>query len=468
MKSSNKKLMKAIITILASAMLVIAMLSMTSCKDNGGSGDGNQNDEGKVTYHTLNGKEIKPEVAYNLKNIEGATVFADFKPTCTEYGKGYYTCDCCDEIQFILINTVPHTYQTKLDTPPSCTEEGKNLKTCISCGHKEYETIEALGHKFIYEVTDCGDGMFAISGSCKCGSNKTNLAANAKEITKNPTCTEEGIAVYTLTDGSKIEISIPKLPHKLGDVDMDPNKAYDVTIDGITEFADAPASCKDESGKGYYNCSVCKEIQLINVIRDHKYSETSLDVTTEPTCTEEGLGKIYCSVCGAGKEQTVPAKGHSYEYKYNEAKKQLSGTCHCGDNLEMAVTSVEITKAATCTEFGTTVYHNASDGTSVSVDIPKTFHKLNGIFINPELAYSINIGEIKEFADQKATCESNGMGYYFCDACEKMQIITTKALEHDYKDATWTETEGGKTYDCEGFICDRCKDKVETSRKEKN
>ncbi len=74
-----------------------------------------------------------------------------------------------------------------------------------------------------------------------------------KEITKEPTCTEEGLATYTCECGDSYTESIPAKGH----------------------------------------------------------TEGSWETISEPTCTEDGKKQIKCTICGEVlKEESIPAKGH--------------------------------------------------------------------------------------------------------------------------------------------------------------
>ena len=80
----------------------------------------------------------------------------------------------------------------------------------------------------------------------------------AAEVTKEATCTENGLMTYTLEDGTVIQIETPSLG-------------------------------------------------------GHDYVVTE----TPATCTEDGAVTTTCTVCGETTVETIPASGHSYAYQYD-------------------------------------------------------------------------------------------------------------------------------------------------------
>ena len=142
------------------------------------------------------------------------------------------------------------------------------------------------------------------------------------KVTKEPSCTEEGVRTYSCSCGNSYTESISANGHSFGSYTYNNDATYDA--DG-TETA---------------VCSVCgvKDTRTASgtkLVHTHNYAPA---VTKEPTCTEEGVRTYTCS-CGNSYTEGIPAKGHSYgEYVYNND----------------ATTSADGTKTATCSVCGAT------------------------------------------------------------------------------------------------------------------
>ena len=93
-------------------------------------------------------------------------------------------------------------------------------------------------------------------------------------------------------------------------------------------------TCKDEGVKTF-TCSKCGKsyTEKIEKTADHDYKE---EVTTQATCTQSGLMTCTCSVCGDTYTKDIPKKDHSYAEVVVEATCTADGnrsfTCSvCGD-----------------------------------------------------------------------------------------------------------------------------------------
>ena len=144
----------------------------------------------------------------------------------------------------------------------------------------------------------------------------------------------------------------------------------------------------------------------------HKWNEGI--VTTEPSCTKEGIKTFECSICNKTKIQAINALGHNYSSDWT------------------------IDKKATCTESGSKSHHctRCDEKTGVTV-----ISKLSHDFDNGVITTS-------------PTCTKSGVKTYTCKDCKTTKIEVVKALGHDYsnewtidKKATCTES-GSKSHHC--------------------
>ena len=64
----------------------------------------------------------------------------------------------------------------------------------------------------------------------------------------------------------------------------------------------------------------------------HVHEWDAGEVTTEPTCTQDGV-KTYMCTCGATKTDIVPAKGHTYGDWTADGDENHKKICECGDEV---------------------------------------------------------------------------------------------------------------------------------------
>ena len=237
-----------------------------------------------------------------------------------------------------------HTYEARVTKEPTCTEEGIKTYAC-SCGEEYTEQIAALGHKEVtdpaVEPTETEDGKTEGSHCSVCGEvlkEQQIIPATGKPehehkyeatVTKEPTCTEEGIKTYTCSCGEEYTEKIAALGHK-----------------EVTDPAVEPTETEDGKTEGSH-CSVCKEVlkeqQIIPATgkpgeHEHKYEVT---VTKEPTCTEEGIKTYTCS-CGEKYTEKIAALGHKYVEKRIPATTISNGKVQrvcsvCAESSDIAV-----------------------------------------------------------------------------------------------------------------------------------
>ena len=143
------------------------------------------------------------------------------KPTCTEKGLIEYTCKYCGDTYTKQVPATGHNYgEWIVDKKPTEKADGHRYKQCANCGHRIEETIPKLNHdhkaklvkgkaatcteygtKDYYFCEGCGK-KFSDS-QCKHEVTDKDLVIKAtghdykSEMTKAPTCTEEGIITYT-------------------------------------------------------------------------------------------------------------------------------------------------------------------------------------------------------------------------------------------------------------------------------
>ena len=137
-------------------------------------------------------------------------------------------------------------------------------------------------------------------------------------------------------------------------------------------------------------------------------------ITTEPTCTKDGVKTYTCKDCKITKTEVLKALGHDYSKEWT------------------------IDKKATCLEEGSKSHHCTRCDSKIDVTvIPKTSHNYDEGVITTS-----------------PTCTKSGVKTFTCKDCKTTKTEVLKALGHDYskewtidKKATCLE-EGSKSHHC--------------------
>ena len=219
--------------------------------------------------------------------------------------------------------------------------------------------INALGHKY-GEVTytwNQTDNVYTCTASRVCENDsshgETETVEASREVTKAPTCEEEGEEVYTAVFTNEAfetqtqTVKTGALGHHFGDVSYEWTK----TDKGYT--CTASAVCDVDS----YTAT--------------ETVEAAAEVTKAPTCEEKGeetYTAVFTNPAFETQTQTVEigALGHLYgEASYKWTKTDKGYTCTAtricqNDNThvdkEAVAAAVEVAKAATCEEKGEETY----------------------------------------------------------------------------------------------------------------
>lgn len=287
-------------------------------------------------------------------------------------------------------------------------------------------------------------------------------------ITKEATCTEEGVKIYTCKNcGEKYEETIPPKGHDYETVQI------------------VNSTCK-EKGYKIKKCSHCEKV-IYDEYTDlvpHEYEEK---ITKEPTCTKVGVKTYTCKNCGEKYEEAIPPKGHDYaetitkESTCTEEGKK-SGICKvCGESYEVAVAAqghdYEIVKVVepTCKEKGYTIKKCSRCGNVIYDNYTDTIpHKYEEKIIKEPTCteYGTKICTCKMCGEnyeetlaakghdyeiikvEEPTCTQQGYTIKKCSTCQ-YEIVTdqTEIIPHDYGEGEITkeagcETEGIRTYTC--------------------
>lgn len=348
--------------------------------------------------------------------------------TCTEAGEKERACTVtgCTEKETQLVEALGHDYgEWETIAEATILDDGREERTCSRCGHVESREIPRIEH---------GENDHVYDGS--------------SEILEEPDCTHEGKRrTYCSVEGCTAykETVIAALGHTEGE--------WEVTKE---------AACT-EDGQREKRCTVCQEILETEIIKAEGHTFRDWTVIQEAAIGQEGLKSRTCSVCGATEEQSIPAVSH-------------------GENDHIFAGSKEVVKEPTCTESGIQRVYCSFVGCTAytETEIPAKGHVEEAWKVEKEPSCTEDGCRVKycsvcgqKIAEEtwEATghicgewevteepdCTKNGLKEQYCTVCgEKTGEEYIPALGHDYGD--WkTVTEAAIHKDGEEErTCSRC------------
>ncbi len=204
-----------------------------------------------------------------------------------------------------------HTFGDWITTKAATEEEtGSKERVCDVCKYIDTEVIAKLEHthKFAKDWTkDETNHWHASTCGHEVTEGKTAHTFGDWITTKEATCTEEGNKTRTC----------------------------EVCKKEVTEKIDAKGHNYSESRtkdvSGHWYACVCGEKKDFE---EHTYDIGK--IVQEATCTQEGKKTVYCTVCKYEKEETIPAKGHSYSGSWKKDDKNHWKECiWCKEKIDV-------------------------------------------------------------------------------------------------------------------------------------
>ena len=222
-----------------------------------------------------------------------------------------YLLQANDRIDFYYVNCPTEsgdhdwTENTAKRQEPTCTADGSAFYSCSTCGGTKTEKLPATGHQY-GEPAWTWIGYESASATFTCANDasheETVAAAVTSAVTKEPTCTEDGLRTYTasVTFGEK----------NYTDTKTEGIKATGEHVwDNGVVTTEPTCTAK---GVKTYTCTKCSatKTEELNAL-GYNY-ETK---RTEPTCEKDGKEEEVCSRCGNVRfSRVLPATGHSYRW----------------------------------------------------------------------------------------------------------------------------------------------------------
>ena len=341
-------------------------------------------------------------------------------PTCTEKGYILRSCKHCDFSERVSeTDALGHEFEEYIsDNNATCTEDGTETAKCTRCDETDTRTVSgsAKGH-------DYGEWIITSSAGCTedgeerrycaaCSNYESRALSPAGHVTKETrveaTCTEEGYIITQCTTCNEIlsETTIPAKGHTGGEATCTAKAVCEVCKKPYGEYGahktilydGAEATCTQPGCEPGLKCELCGLV-ISEPVQTEIKGHTIVSETTDPTCTEPGYTKEYCSVCGEeiNKEEREPALGHSYDGYISNG----NGSCTSPG-----------TETATCTRCGATDTREAA--------VPG--HKY------------------EQVEEKEATCTEEGYRKYVCSVCGYESEETLPRTEHDYTCVTIYES----------------------------
>ena len=390
----------------------------------------------EVVYCTVCGKELsRTIVKTEAKGHKWNPGTITTEPTCTEEGVKTFECTVCGKTKTEKVEALGHDWNEDftVDKEATCEETGLKSIHCKRCDIKKDETvIPAKGHvageKKIENATEStcenGGSYDEVIYCTVCGKelSRTTIKTEAKghkwdsgKITKEPTCTEEGVKTFECTVCGKTKTE------KVEALGHDWNNDFTV---------DKEATC-EETGLKSIHCKRCdiKKDETVIPAKGHVAGEKKIENATESTCENGGSYDevIYCTVCGKELSRTTiktEAKGHKWD-------------------------SGKITKEPTCTEEGVKTFECTVCGKTKTEKVEALGHDWNNDFT----------------VDKEATCEETGLKSIHCKRCDIKKdetVIPAKghvAGEKKIENAKEAVCEAGGSYD-EVVYCTVCNKEI--------
>ena len=207
----------------------------------------------------------------------------------------------------------------------------------------------------------------------------------------------------------------------------------------ITSKVTKPATCS-HTGETVYTASITvggktyTDTKTVETPKTETHSWNEGEITTQPTCTKNGVKTYTCTECRATKTELVPATGHTYgepTFKWSNDKTSCTASvsCKAGDDTQTANCKVssKVTTEATCAKEGVRTYTatvtlNGKDYTDTKTEkIAKTEN------------HSWDEGKITT----QPTDTREGVKTYTCTVCGKTKTEAIPKLNAEYKEPTF-------------------------------
>lgn len=431
-------------------------------------------EDGEKTYTCENCGETKKETIKGTGHKLATRKVYTKKPTCKETGLYHEEtyCTVCGTITKKTADKVEENLAhdfgdepTRIEKEATCTEEGKGIYTCSACGEEKEAAIPKKDHEAGKVVsanevapTCTKDGSHEELTYCKnCNtlmSHKTvtdkaigHVEATKEENRKQADCLKPGsydLVTYCTVCNEEIKRESKVIPkatkHTLTD-------EYGTWQDPKIENEVKPTCTKDGSHDEVVTCSVCKKELYRKTVTDKANEDGhdwQLSEEIKPaTCTEEGEGYYQCSICGKKdpNARSIPETGH----KWKETKVYKIGK-----------------EEPTCITDG---YYHADRVCSVC-DTEEIYAKVTIPQLVKDKKEHVEEDFEITYVKKEPTCTEEGVGITACKVCGvKGDDVKIPKIDHTWKteatDNDFTDCTEDSTY-TEKKTCTACGDVIES------
>ena len=409
-----------------------------------------------ITNSSCNLSVLDNNVSWKSSNTSVATVDAKGLVTGVQAGNADITAalSSLSATKMIKVAAAVHEHSWdagKVTTEATCTTDGVKTYTCSVCKTTKTETIKATGHKETeirnaVEAT-CQQEGYTGDKVCKtCGATlekgttivKKDHSWDAGKVTTEATCTTDGVKTYTCSvcKTTKTE-TIKATGHK------------------ETEIRNAvEATCQQEGYTGDKVCKTCGatlEKGTTIVKKDHSWDAGK--VTTEATCTTDGVKTYTCSVCKTTKTETIKATGHKMgEWKtVTAATTQKEGkqerTCTACDYKETkSIPKLPVKKGTfKVTPSKTAVTYNGK-AQKPSVTVYAGNKKLSSKYYTVSYRNNTAVGTATITVTGKGNYQNYSGKTTFRINLQKTTLFALKSSRKGELQATWKKTSGNTGY----------------------
>ncbi len=312
-------------------------------------------------YCTSCSKVIKEQTV--IAEIDHNYVAAVTAPTCTTTGYTTYTCDagCNDSYIDDETEMVAHTASTAVvenEVGATCTAGGSydSVVYCSVCNEEMSRTpvtTDVAAHNYVAVVTapTCTENGYTTNTCSACGDSYTSDVTEAighayddGVVTTEPGCLTEGVKTFTCANC---------------------NDTYTESVAPVGHIEDeipavAPTCLANGSTAGI-KCIVCDEVLTDPEVVDalgHEMNEGV--ITTNPTCTAEGIKTYSCSRCEYTETEPVEMVAHTLADAVVE--NEVAATCTANGSYESvvycSVCNMEMSRETVTTDM---IAHTAGD-----------------------------------------------------------------------------------------------------------
>ena len=414
---------------------------------------------------------VADKLGHNITHHEAVAA------TCENGGTvEYWSCDRCNKnfadetgttvLEIIVTEANGHNLGNwEITKEASCTAEGERVQKCTVCGKiVNTETIEKRAHDYSEEWLSDETGHWHKCKNCDSITEVTTHVNKTAVEAKAPTCTKDGHTAKIVCAYCGRVLQESEVIKAKGHTEViDEAKAPTCTETGLTE------------GK---HCSVCEEVLVTQEVIPAVGHKEVIDPAIAAKCETAGKTEgSHCSVCGAviKAQEEITALGHAW----NEGQITTNPTCTgdgvktftciregCGNTKTETVPALKHNMthydavAATCDKDGTVEYWSCDR-------CNKNFADATGTIVLETIVADKLRHNMTYHTAVPATCDKDGtVEYWSCDRCNKnfadeegtkdLESIVTDKLGHKmtHHEAVAATCDKGGTV--EYWSCDRC------------